>query len=131
MRRTATHVLNSPNPIQLETRILANHGADRRFAFLRGRWKRSWLALKQEAKDEKERKQQEMTENKKSQTLSSLANLGDYGDSDDENDVAEVPAKSSDDKQLDSVAEDSAKMEARRARAREWSAKRKAEKEKE
>ncbi|KAG8680645.1 hypothetical protein FRC09_018079 [Ceratobasidium sp. 395] len=46
MTRTASHVLASPNPAQLEMRILANHGADPRFAFLRGRWKRAWMRIK-------------------------------------------------------------------------------------
>ncbi|KAG8760446.1 hypothetical protein FRC11_000400 [Ceratobasidium sp. 423] len=48
MRRTATHIRASPNPTQLEMRILANHGADPRFAFLRGRWKRAWARMRQE-----------------------------------------------------------------------------------
>ncbi|KAG8876721.1 hypothetical protein FRB97_003981 [Tulasnella sp. 331] len=46
MSRTAKHILSSPNPTQLESRILANHGMDPRFAFLRGRWKRRWEAVK-------------------------------------------------------------------------------------
>ncbi|KAG8744217.1 hypothetical protein FRC10_010579 [Ceratobasidium sp. 414] len=50
MARTATHILASPNPGQLEMRILANHGADPRFAFLRGRWKRAWVRMKSEQK---------------------------------------------------------------------------------
>ncbi|EIW74225.1 hypothetical protein CONPUDRAFT_170245 [Coniophora puteana RWD-64-598 SS2] len=49
MRRTATHLSTSPNPAQLEMRILANHGADRRFAFLRGRWSRAWKLAKAKA----------------------------------------------------------------------------------
>ncbi|KAJ1303993.1 hypothetical protein OPQ81_008402 [Rhizoctonia solani] len=48
MRRTAAHIRTSPNPKQLEMRILANHGADPRFAFLRGRWKRAWVRMQQE-----------------------------------------------------------------------------------
>lgn len=46
MHRTATHLLTSPNAAQLEMRILANHGADKRFAFLRGRWSRAWQITK-------------------------------------------------------------------------------------
>ncbi|KAB5591875.1 hypothetical protein CTheo_4663 [Ceratobasidium theobromae] len=46
MRRTAAHLGGSPNPIQLEMRILANHGTDPRFAFLRGRWKRAWARMR-------------------------------------------------------------------------------------
>lgn len=37
LRRTTVHIISSPNPAQLEMRILANHGPDKRFAFLRGR----------------------------------------------------------------------------------------------
>jgi hypothetical protein len=48
MRRTATHIISSPNPEQLEMRILANHGKDARFSFLRGRWKCAWIRLKEE-----------------------------------------------------------------------------------
>jgi hypothetical protein len=46
MTRTATHIRESPNPAQLEMRILANHGSDGRFAFLRGRWKRAWARIR-------------------------------------------------------------------------------------
>ncbi|KAG8895860.1 hypothetical protein FRB99_000312 [Tulasnella sp. 403] len=45
MTRTATHIRNSPNRTLLEMRILANHGADPRFAFLKGRWKKRWSSL--------------------------------------------------------------------------------------
>jgi len=49
MRRVANHIRSSPNPTQLEMRILANHGADDpRFAFLKGRWKNIWEALKKD-----------------------------------------------------------------------------------
>jgi hypothetical protein len=54
MRRTAVHLSCSPNPAQLEMRILANHGSDRRFAFLRGRWKHAWHLAKAKARAEKE-----------------------------------------------------------------------------
>lgn len=37
LRRTTVHIISPPNPAQLEMRILANHGPDKRFAFLRGR----------------------------------------------------------------------------------------------
>lgn len=46
MKRTATAISRSPNPQQLEMRILANHGSDPRFAFLRGRWGRAWTNIK-------------------------------------------------------------------------------------
>ena len=50
MQRTAQHIQSSPNPAQLEMRILANHGADHRFAFLRGRWSRQWKAATDQAR---------------------------------------------------------------------------------
>ncbi len=53
MHRTATHLLASPNRAQLELRILANHGADRRFAFLRGRWRRAWALAQAKARTAK------------------------------------------------------------------------------
>ncbi|QRV81308.1 hypothetical protein RhiJN_09323 [Ceratobasidium sp. AG-Ba] len=46
MTRTAVHILASPNPVQLEMRILANHGRNPKFAFLRGRWSRAWARVK-------------------------------------------------------------------------------------
>jgi len=51
MQRTALHIQSSPNPAQLEMRILANHGADHRFAFLRGRWSRFWEAMTDNARE--------------------------------------------------------------------------------
>ncbi|KAI6103754.1 hypothetical protein EDD16DRAFT_1582823, partial [Pisolithus croceorrhizus] len=53
LRRTAVHIISSPNPAQLEMRILANHGADKRFAFLRGRWSRKWKVAKELARQER------------------------------------------------------------------------------
>jgi len=52
MQRTAQHIQSSPNPAQLEMRILANHGADDRFAFLRGRWSRYWKAATDQTRTE-------------------------------------------------------------------------------
>ena len=52
MQRTALHIQSSPNPAQLEMRILANHGGDRRFAFLRGRWSRYWKDMTDQARKE-------------------------------------------------------------------------------
>jgi hypothetical protein len=122
MRRTATHILSSPNPFQLEARILANHGSDKRFAFLKGRWRRKWMEVKRDVNEEKEKKEAEA---KKPQPVSAgLAGLGDYGESDDE--------ESDSDQKTDvaAVSEDE-KLAARRARAREWAAQRRAEKAKE
>lgn len=79
MRRTAIHLSSSPNPAQLEMRILANHGGDQRFAFLRGRWKHAWQLAKAKVRVEKEQEIQ-ATEPK----AAGLGVLAGYGsDSDD------------------------------------------------
>jgi|SRR5712671_4112836 len=49
MRRTASHVVRATNDAQLRARILAHHGADPRFAFLRGRWSRAWARAQADA----------------------------------------------------------------------------------
>ncbi len=152
MRRTAAHILRSPNPAQLEMRILANHGADRRFAFLRGRWSRTWKIAKGRARlgfgKEKQAKEEEKP--------AALGGLTGYGDSDEEsgslfeaeplaateanaavNDA--MAAKSSSEEQpISTIISDNNPMhdigssseealkEARRARAREWAEKRRA-----
>lgn len=51
MQRTAAALSNSPNPMQLEMKIYANHGNDPRFAFLRddvqvGEAREAWLRLR-------------------------------------------------------------------------------------
>ena len=73
MQRTALHILSSPNPAQLEMRILANHGADHRFAFLRGRWSRHWKAVTDHAR----------TEILKRDEPAGLGELAGYGSDDD------------------------------------------------
>ena len=118
MRRTASHILTSPNPAQLEARILANHGADRRFSFLKGRWKKRWEEIKRDVEDENGKKTTASKDLKP--TAGGLAGLGTYGDSDDDTSGSE---------QVDSAiapSEENLKA-ARRARAREWAAKRRAE----
>jgi len=113
MRRTAKHVLSSSNPVQLETRILANHGNDRRFAFLRGRWKTAWRTIKLLVREEQIATERE----KPSAKSSALAGLGGYGDSEDEDGSAV------DDSDQPQVYDEL--ILARQARAREWIAKRK------
>ena len=136
MRRTATHVLSSPNPAQLEMRILANHGADARFAFLKGRWARAWRLAKAHAQLARAKAQE------KAQGKVGLGGLAGYGGSDSESggeestpeagaaleDAAaepdavsvQLPAENID---TPDVVEDEIKA-ARRARAREWAEKR-------
>jgi len=119
MRRTAAHVYKSPNPAHLEMRILANHGADRRFGFLRGRWSRAWRRLKLElAREEPEEP-----------TGGGLGGLTGYGDSDDSgNEGDEIPInpviRETPHGQV--VDRDEEIKKARRARAREWAEKRRA-----
>ncbi|KAJ7641526.1 hypothetical protein FB45DRAFT_358980 [Roridomyces roridus] len=79
MKRTAKSIVATANPAQLEMRILANYGGDKRFAFLRGRWKAAWIASKREA--EKELQEEEA---KRADTAGGLGTLADYGDSDEE-----------------------------------------------
>ncbi|KAI0084531.1 hypothetical protein BDY19DRAFT_970782 [Irpex rosettiformis] len=138
MRRTATHILNSPNPAQLEMRILANHGADKRFAFLRGRWSRTWKITMGRTRIQLEAKKNKNTEERKA----GLGGLAGYGDSDASEDerVDDADENKETGKVLDLQETDDAKMqlpnpqfpseealkEARRAKAREWAAKRRA-----
>ena len=138
MRRTAGHLASSPNPVQLEARILANHGADKRFAFLRGRWRNAWTDMKNEARLEILRKKREEESKKASTTKgggSLLTGLADYGDSDEDSDADEERKNEEPVEEVVEVskppppeADDEAKKEARRARAREWASKRRADK---
>jgi len=143
MRRTAVHILTSPNPAQLEMRILANHGADARFAFLRGRWSRAWKITKGRVRLEKEQDAKKAAPDPK--PTMALGGLTGYGDSDAEDDeddeVAGAPANKGEEKTCTTVAatvhgvedpptesaEEAAKK-ARRERAREWAEKRRAAK---
>ncbi|KAI0643287.1 hypothetical protein C8Q79DRAFT_928466 [Trametes meyenii] len=154
MRRTASHVLSSPNPAQLEMRILANHGADPRFAFLRGRWSRTWRLTKGKIRLEQEAEKRRAAKDvgKVAVALGGLAGYGDSDEDEDENeddgDNADPPDVAEAKETVDSTAnatdghpdgegqregvdpsevEDALKA-ARRARAREWAEKRRAAK---
>ena len=145
MRRTAAHILVSPNPAQLEMRILANHGADPRFAFLRGRWSRAWRLTKGKARLEMEAEKKRKAEDAKAQSDAGIGGLAGYGDSDEESDDGEgdQDGPAGERREEDSgapVAEvlsvadpapepDEEVKAARRARAREWAEKRRAAKE--
>ncbi|KAF9267142.1 hypothetical protein L218DRAFT_720913 [Marasmius fiardii PR-910] len=149
MRRTAKHIATSPNPAQLEMRILANHGGDKRFAFLRGRWRRAWQVIEGKARLEHEQEQ------KQKQKSVLIGTLGDYGDSSGEEEerggseleeAVSGPNVSSDIGYLVNVAvvvdvatpsaegqprqpkvdNEAALKEVRRAKAKEWMAKRRA-----
>lgn len=121
MERTAKHLHSSPNPGQLEMRILANHGADQRFAFLRGRWRIFWQAIKLAAKVEDEAQQRSV------QAAENMSGgLVAYGDSDDDDeDEQEDQGDTDSQKAVVSKETDMKEKEARRARAREWARKRK------
>ncbi|KAG6333476.1 hypothetical protein ID866_5613 [Astraeus odoratus] len=128
LRRTAAHVVSSPNPAQLEMRILANHGADKRFAFLRGRWSRAWRIAKEAARQQ-QRGAQEPKKAHPPPGGSSLKGLAGYGDSDDsggESSDDDGPHDSRSQTKNDSD-EEEARMKARREKARQWSARRRAE----
>ena len=145
MRRTATHLLSSPNAAQLEMRILANYGSDKRFAFLRGRWSRKWNLIKLKARSQPEEEKNDETGRKLEEMKKSQAGLGlvtGYGSDDDDDDDSEadnnitggpgtiskgkdtvqhsLPAEPPD---STTVVEEAAK-EARRKRAKEWAEKR-------
>lgn len=134
MSRTAQQLLSSSNPAQLEMRVLANYGADKRFAFLRGRWKRSWVLAKHRARVELERKEEEK---KRGVGLGLVAGYGsDEESNDDEKESREGDGEG---KQLEVKGEDTAVVtplgseeavrEARRLKAKEWAEKRRAMKE--
>ncbi|KAM5540168.1 hypothetical protein V8D89_006308 [Ganoderma adspersum] len=145
MRRTASHILASPNPAQLEMRILANHGADARFAFLRGRWSRAWRLAKGKARLELEAEKRRKEEDAKAQAQGNLGigGLAGYGDSDEESNsggddgdapVGEPEVEDGRMVEAPKVAEPAPEPDedvkaARRARAREWAEKRRAAKE--
>ncbi|KIL63719.1 hypothetical protein M378DRAFT_164155 [Amanita muscaria Koide BX008] len=91
MRHTAVHIHSSPNPAQLEMRIPANHGADKRFAFLRGRWSHAWRLAKYKVRLQTEEAAKEKDMEQKSDNLVALAG---YGDSDEDGSEVEGPVKS-------------------------------------
>ncbi|KAK2464945.1 hypothetical protein APHAL10511_003021 [Amanita phalloides] len=105
MRRTAVHLHSSPNSAQLEMRILANHGADKRFAFLRGRWSRTWKLMKSKLRIQAEESAKETA--KKNETPSSNS-LGDSLAPTNEAVLSKV------------TTDDTSIKEARRARAKMW-----------
>lgn len=88
MKHTAKSLVDSPNPQMLEMRILANHSGDERFAFLRGRYARTWDSMKAAGKRAKL-----FDPNRKAREEKAVgALLGDYDSSDDEEDDEVVEA---------------------------------------
>lgn len=133
MRRTATHLLSSPNAAQLEMRILANYGSDKRFAFLRGRWSRRWNLIKVKARLDREKDQ---TGQETEKSRAGLGLVTGYG-SDDSDAGSDEEGKMSKAKDVpvaaaahnppaeppDSTTAEEAAKEARRKRAKEWAEK--------
>ncbi|KAI5989246.1 hypothetical protein EDD15DRAFT_2284386 [Pisolithus albus] len=136
IRRTAVHIISSPNPAQLEMRILANHGADKRFAFLRGRWSRAWKVAKELARQERRARESEKEEELPAGSSSLQGLIVGYGDSEEsgdepcEGEAAEdeaVNVSKSPPRGFDGTSSDETdRQKARRERAREWSARRRA-----
>ncbi len=134
MRRTATHILNSPNPAQLEMRILANHGADKRFAFLRGRWSRAWKITKGRIRLELEAARNKSAEQEGKKV--GLGGLSGYGDSDASDEEGENEGGDSNGEpetkrggggtSLATTLSEEAVKEARRAKAKQWAEQRRA-----
>ncbi|GAA5824850.1 hypothetical protein JCM3770_001143 [Rhodotorula araucariae] len=86
MRRLHATLAASPNPALLELRILANHAADTRFAFLRpgargGRWRGVWERLRRGEKVGGEKGPMVQA--------SSMAGIAAYGSSDEDEDEDE------------------------------------------
>ena len=151
MRRTAAHTVRATNDAQLRARILAHHGADVRFAFLRGRWSRAWARAQAEAN----RAVLEEEEREKAQGAGALGGLTGYGSGSAEDDAedgngggggdavdgssdnvtehtqvlegAAGDGQATQEAQSEEVASRAAK-EARRTKAREWAEKRRAAK---
>ena len=148
MRRTAVHVVRATNDAQLRARILAHHGADVRFAFLRGRWGRAWARAQADANHAA------VVEREKAQGVRVLGGLTGYGsgsegdaddddnDGDEENEVhvaaggvtehplPQVLGETLEERQETQPEELALRtaQEARRAKAREWAEKRRAAK---
>ncbi|KAI0710898.1 hypothetical protein C8Q76DRAFT_798414 [Earliella scabrosa] len=77
----------SPTTPSLDMRILANHGADPRFAFLRGRWSRAWRIAKGKTRLELEAEKKRKEEEAKQKAVVSIGGLAGYRDSDDEDEA--------------------------------------------
>jgi hypothetical protein len=150
MRRTAAHTIRAANDAQLRARILAHHGADVRFAFLRGRWSHAWALAQAEAN------RAVLEEQEKAQSAGGLGGLTGYGSGSEEEDTEDNNGAGGGDdavdggsdnvtertQMLEGDAEDGqatqeaqseevalrAAQETRRAKAREWAEKRRAAK---
>lgn len=139
MTRTAAHLQSATDAAQLIARILANHGGDTRFAFLRGRWHRAWATARAKArvKVEADANAEATKSRTESEAKGGLFGLTAYDDSDENSDDEDaervVNEEAGDESESISPpyrtedATEAAKMEMRRQKAREWVAKRRAE----
>lgn len=135
IRRTAAHVARATNDAQLRARILAHHGADARFAFLRGRWGRAWARAQADAR-------REILAEQEAQGAGALGGLTGYGSGSEsegessggggdggggsDGGVRVVIAQAAQEPEPEELAA-GAMQEVRRAKAREWAQKRRAE----
>ncbi|KAH8987617.1 hypothetical protein EDB92DRAFT_2015019 [Lactarius akahatsu] len=139
MRRTAAHVARATNDAQLRARILAHHGADARFAFLRGRWGRAWARAQADAR--REILAEREAEGAGVGALGGLTGYGRGSESEGEGEpsggggdggggsddgVRVVVAQAAQEPEPEEPAA-GVTQEARRAKAREWAQKRRAE----
>jgi hypothetical protein len=122
MKKTAVHIASSPNSLQLEMRILANHGSDQRFAFLRGRWKNAWKEVKREVQTEKSSTK---PPTKDTPASDGLVTYDDSGDDEDETEERPSTQPFKNDHLTMPKADDARIKAERRARVKEWSLKRK------
>jgi hypothetical protein len=140
MHRTAAHVVRATNDAQLRARILAHHGADARFAFLRGRWGRAWARAQADAR-------REVLAEQEAQGAGALGGLTGYGSESESESEGEPSGEGGDHAGSGGGSDDSVRVliaqvvqelepeeptvratqEARRAKAREWAQKRRAE----
>jgi len=114
MSKTAAYIVSSPNPVQLEMRILANHGGDPRFAFLRGRWKRAWASAKESSKSRTAQA-----------SLPKSSGLVSYDSGDEKSRNDDDMSEGVRDTHSQAAADDARIKAERRARVKEWSRKRK------
>jgi hypothetical protein len=131
MQRTAAHVVRATNDAQLRARILAHHGADARFAFLRGRWGRAWARAQADAR------RKVLAEREAQGALGGLTGYGSGSGSESEGEPSSAGGGDDDagagidggEDDVQVVIETAARttQEARRAKAREWAQKRRAE----
>jgi hypothetical protein len=145
MSRTAAHIARAANDAQLRARILAHHGADPRFAFLRGRWDRAWVRAQADAR-------RDVLAEREVQSAGALGGLTGYGSESEDDGGEEVADRGTSGGDAaehvivpmgavpgvrDEAVQDEAEpeeltvravQEVRRAKAREWAEKRRAAK---